>query len=50
MISLEARSLYDYMLDVIVIRCPIVLAVKGNGWEWVPVRAKRYAKYYRWSD
>jgi len=39
---LEAGKIYDYKFDVNEIRGPIILTVEENGWEWVPVTAKRH--------
>jgi len=36
---------YEYKFDVNEIRGPIILIVEENGWEWVPVVAKRHAIY-----
>ena len=38
----EPGKAYDYKFDVNEIRGPIILAVEENGWEWVPVTAKRH--------
>jgi len=43
--TLEAGKVYDYKFDVNEIRGPIILTVEENGWEWVPVTAKRHATY-----
>jgi len=42
---LEAGKVYEYKFDVNEIRGPIILIVEENGWEWVPVVAKRHAIY-----
>jgi hypothetical protein len=42
---LEAGKVYDYKFDINEIRAPIEAAVRENGWEWVPVTAKKYATY-----
>jgi hypothetical protein len=41
----EVGKVYDYKFDINDIRGPIMAAVKQNGWEWVPVTAKKYATY-----
>lgn len=41
----EAGKVYDYTFDVNEIRGPIIVTVEENGWEWVPVTAKRHATY-----
>lgn len=38
----EPAKVYDYEFNVNEIRGPIILAVEENGWEWVPVTAKRH--------
>ncbi|MEM2942199.1 MAG: hypothetical protein QXT81_02120 [Candidatus Bathyarchaeia archaeon] len=38
----EPGKVYDYRFDVNEIRGPIILTVEKNGWEWVPVTAKRH--------
>lgn len=43
--ALEAGKVYDYKFDIGDIRNPIIATVKENGWEWVPVTAKRHATY-----
>lgn len=43
--SLEAGKVYEYRFDIDEIRAPIIDTVKSNGWEWVPVTAKRHAVY-----
>jgi hypothetical protein len=42
---LEAGKVYEYKFDVDEIRGPIEAVVKENGWEWVPVTARRHANY-----
>jgi hypothetical protein len=39
------RKVYDYKFDINEIRGPIILTVESNGWEWVPVTAKRHVTY-----
>jgi hypothetical protein len=41
----EPGKVYDYKFDINEIRGPIILTVEENGWEWVPVTAKRHATY-----
>jgi len=43
--TLDAGKVYEYRFDVDEIRAPIIETVKANGWEWVPVTAKRHAVY-----
>jgi len=43
--SFETGKVYDYKFDVNEIRGPIIATVEENGWEWVPVTAKRHATY-----
>jgi hypothetical protein len=43
--SLKMGKVYEYKFDVDEIRDPIIAVVKANGWEWVPVTAKRHAVY-----
>lgn len=43
--SSEAGKVYDYTFDVNEIRGPIILTVEENGWEWVPVTARRHVSY-----
>lgn len=43
--SLEIGKVYQYKFDVDEIRGPIIAVVKANGWEWVPVTARRHAVY-----
>lgn len=38
----EPGKVYDYKFDINEIRGPIILTVEENGWEWVPVTAKRH--------
>ena len=38
----EPGKVYDYKFDINEMRCPIILTVESNGWEWVPVTAKRH--------
>jgi hypothetical protein len=40
--SPEMGKVYEYKFDVDEIRGPIITAVKANGWEWVPVTARRH--------
>ncbi|EKD41067.1 MAG: hypothetical protein ACD_74C00066G0003, partial [uncultured bacterium] len=40
--TLDAGKVYEYRFDVDEIRAPIIETVKANGWEWVPVTAKRH--------
>jgi hypothetical protein len=42
---LEVGKVYDYKFDIDEISAPIITAVKENGWEWVPVTARRLATY-----
>ena len=37
----EPGKVYNYKFDVNEIRGPIILTAEENGWEWVPVTAKR---------
>jgi len=39
----EPGKVYNYKFDVNEIRGPIILTTEENGWEWVPVTAKRLA-------
>ncbi|MBM3175144.1 MAG: hypothetical protein FJZ93_05375 [Chloroflexi bacterium] len=41
----ELGKVYEYKFDVDDIRGPIAQVVKENGWEWVPVVARRHATY-----
>jgi hypothetical protein len=41
----EPGKVYDYKFDINEIRGPIILTVERNGWEWVPVTAKRHVTY-----
>lgn len=41
----EPGKVYDYKFDINEIRGPIILTVESNGWEWVPVTAKRHVTY-----
>jgi hypothetical protein len=41
----ESGTVYDYKFDINEIRGPIILTVEQNGWEWVPVTAKRHATH-----
>jgi len=43
--SLEMGKVYDYRFDINEIRGPIISAVEENGWEWVPVTAKRHVVF-----
>jgi hypothetical protein len=43
--NLKVGKVYEYKFDVNEIREPIIAAVKENGWEWVPVTARRHATY-----
>ncbi|MBM4312770.1 MAG: hypothetical protein FJ122_02495 [Deltaproteobacteria bacterium] len=43
--SLEVGKVYAYRFDIDEISAPIIDTVKANGWEWVPVTAKRHAEY-----
>lgn len=43
--TLEAGKVYSYRFDIDEIRTPIIDKVKANGWEWIPVTAKRHAVY-----
>lgn len=38
----EPGKVYEYSFDINEIRGPIILTVEENGWEWVPVTAKRH--------
>jgi hypothetical protein len=38
----QAGKVYDYKFDVDEIRKPIIEMVNRNGWEWVPVTARRH--------
>lgn len=40
--SMETGKVYGYRFDIAEIRDPIEATVKENGWEWVPVTAKRH--------
>ena len=42
---LEVGKVYEYKFDVDEIRGPIASVVRENGWEWVPVVARRHATY-----
>ncbi|MBS7631838.1 hypothetical protein KEJ47_09800, partial [Candidatus Bathyarchaeota archaeon] len=41
----EPGKVYDFKFDVNEIRGPIIFTVESNGWEWVPVTAKRHVTY-----
>jgi hypothetical protein len=41
----ELGKVYEYKFDIDEIRGPIVDTVKENGWEWVPVTARRHTTY-----
>ncbi|MBS7651056.1 MAG: hypothetical protein QXN62_06675 [Candidatus Bathyarchaeia archaeon] len=41
----EPGKVYDFKFDINEIRGPIILTVENNGWEWVPVTAKRHVTY-----
>lgn len=43
--KLEVGNVYSYNFDIDEIRNPIIAIVRENGWEWVPVTAKRHATY-----
>lgn len=43
--TLDVGKVYAYRFDIDEIRGPIIDTVKANGWEWVPVTAKRHAVY-----
>ena len=43
---IEVGKVYDYKFDVNEIRGPIILTVEENGWEWVPVTAKRHVLHH----
>jgi len=43
--SLKFDKVYDYKFDIDDIRQPLIAAVGGSGWEWVPVTARRHAAY-----
>lgn len=38
----EPGKVYDFKFDINEIRGPVILTVESNGWEWVPVTAKRH--------
>lgn len=40
-------KVYEYRFDIEEIRAPIVATVRNNGWEWVPVTARRHAVHPR---
>jgi len=46
----EPRQIYEYKFDVNEIRGPIIVTVEENGWEWVPVTARRHAIYKQAGD
>ena len=42
---LEAGKVYEYKFDIDEIRGPIIEIIKENGWEWVPVTARRHTTF-----
>ena len=42
---LEVGKVHDYKFNIDEIRGPIIDTVKENGWEWVPVTARRHTTY-----
>jgi hypothetical protein len=46
--TLKIKKVYEYKFDVNEIRDPITTVVRENGWEWIPVTARRHATYKVW--
>ena len=46
-LTMEISKVYEYKFDIDEIRGPIISVVRENGWEWVPVTAKRYVTYQK---